>query len=95
MTQPLAEKRAEEVLTPLRSFETDIPAFVQVICNAYFSSKGGLPARIWLHSQQQLATLIGGSVLILDEADANELAHSLAQGAPSSLRTSCGRLLCD
>jgi len=69
MTQPHAERKAEEVLTLLRSFETDIPAFAQVIRNAYFSSKDGLPlpARTWLRNQQQLATLIGGSVLVLED----------------------------
>ena len=65
MTQPHAERKAEEVLTLLRSFETDIPAFAQVIRNAYFSNNGDLPSKTWLRSQQQLATVIGGSVLIL------------------------------
>ena len=67
MTQPLAERRAEEVVTLLRSFEADIPAFAQVIRNAHFTAQGGLPASTWLRSQQQLSTLMGGSVLIMEE----------------------------
>ena len=67
MTEPLSARAAEEALTLLRSFEADIPAFAQVIRNAHFSSQGALPASTWLRSQQQLSTLIGGSVLIMDE----------------------------